>query len=120
MIRKEFVIKGDFKTHQDKTGDITISAKRHDGRHRHDIAKVFFGNTQQEREECLANSYFIQESFNVFTQTNKTPKELADANKELLYALKEITSAVVSGKARTENEVANAMDLINTFDNEPS
>jgi len=38
--------------------------------------------------ESEANGKLISETFNIFTETNQTPRELMEANKELLKALK--------------------------------
>lgn len=43
-------------------------------------------------EEGQANATLIAEAFNVVNETGLTPKQLAEQNKELLEALKEVSS----------------------------
>lgn len=45
------------------------------------------------KEECLSNAKLCYEAFNVTNETGKTPRQLADINKELLEALEELVNA---------------------------
>jgi hypothetical protein len=42
-------------------------------------------STIPTREELIANAELIAEAFNVTNETGKSPRELADENKELKY-----------------------------------
>lgn len=58
------------------------------------IANTLIMNFERDKRgkliDCLegpANAELIAETFNVFTETNQTPRELMEANKELLDAM---------------------------------
>ncbi len=46
------------------------------------------------KEKQEANAKFIAEAFNVAHETNKSPRQLADENKELLEALVKIRNSI--------------------------
>lgn len=47
--------------------------------------------------EQIANANLIAEAFNVVNETGYTPNQLAEQNKELLEALKDIKAAMIFG-----------------------
>ena len=55
--------------------------------------------------EMEANAELISEAFNVTNETGKTPRQLADENKELLEACKTLMTSIDSG-----------MDVIKSLD----
>ena len=60
--------------------------------------KIFvIENHSAPDEEAEANAHLISEAFNVVNETGYTPNQLAEQNKELLEALKDIKAAMIFG-----------------------
>lgn len=74
------------------------------------VAAIAVGETKEQADKIAD---LIAEAGTVYHETKLTPRELVERYNEAIEALKEITSAVVSGKCRTESEVEKALIVIN-------
>jgi len=92
MSNKLDITKGEWKSHQQNSGDMYISSE--DWFNFIKVSFVHDANTENHREQCLNNSKLICDAGNTYNQTPLLPSELLRQRNELIEVLNHLGSCL--------------------------